>query len=158
MKYWKCSKLAIKITCTSSNFPTLFWSVLHDWVTIRIFHCVKSVQIRSYFWSLFSVFGLVNLRIQSGYRKIRTRNNSVFGHFSRSFWFLSWSRPVKLYVLNVLFQLVASLTLRWLHQISPIKGIACNKFSQNLKWISLEWWNLFICEIWLFIKINVLRF
>ena len=38
----------------------------------------------------FPVFGLnteiysVNLRIQSKYRKIRTRNNSVFGHFSRS--------------------------------------------------------------------------
>ena len=32
--------------------------------------CVKSVQIRSYFWSVFS--------------SIRTRNNSVFGHFSRS--------------------------------------------------------------------------
>ena len=34
-------------------------------------HCVKSVQIRSYFWSAFSLFGLnteiyeVNLRIQS---------------------------------------------------------------------------------------------
>ena len=26
----------------------------------------------------------VNLRIQSEYRKIRTRNNSVFGHLSRS--------------------------------------------------------------------------
>ena len=36
----------------------------------RLLHGVKSVQIRSYFWS--------------GYRKIRTRNNSVFGHFSRS--------------------------------------------------------------------------
>ena len=38
----------------------------------------------------FPVFGLnteiyfVNLRIQFEYRKIRTRNNSVFGHFSRS--------------------------------------------------------------------------
>ena len=38
----------------------------------------------------FPVFGLntefysVNLRIQSEYRKIQTRNNSVFGHFSRS--------------------------------------------------------------------------
>ena len=32
-------------------------------------HCVKSVQIRSFFWS--------------EYRKIRTRKNSVFGHFSR---------------------------------------------------------------------------
>ena len=38
----------------------------------------------------FPVFGLnmdiygVNLRIQSEYRKIQTRNNSVFGHFLRS--------------------------------------------------------------------------
>ena len=38
----------------------------------------------------FPVFGLnteiysLNLRIQSEYRKIRTRKNSVFGHFSRS--------------------------------------------------------------------------
>ena len=38
----------------------------------------------------FPVFGLnteiysVNLPIQSEYRKIRTRNNSVFGHFSHS--------------------------------------------------------------------------
>ena len=33
----------------------------------------------------FSVFGLntvINLRIQSEYRKIRNRNNSVFEHFS----------------------------------------------------------------------------
>ena len=40
-------------------------------------HSVKSVQIRSYFWSVFSC-------IQSEYRKIQTRNNSLFGHFSRS--------------------------------------------------------------------------
>ena len=38
----------------------------------------------------FPVFGLnteiygVNLRVKSKYRKIPTRNNSVFGHFSRS--------------------------------------------------------------------------
>ena len=38
----------------------------------------------------FPLFGLnteiyfVNLRIQSQYREIRARNNSVFGHFSRS--------------------------------------------------------------------------
>ena len=38
----------------------------------------------------FAVFGLnteingVNIHIQSEYRKIRTRNNSVFGHFSHS--------------------------------------------------------------------------
>ena len=40
-------------------------------------HRVKSVQIRMFFWSLFSC-------IQSEYRKIRIRKNSLFGHFSRS--------------------------------------------------------------------------
>ena len=36
-------------------------------------HCVKSVQIRNFFWSVFSECG-----------KIRTRKNSIFGHFSDS--------------------------------------------------------------------------
>ena len=40
-------------------------------------HCVKSVQIWSFLWSVFSC-------IQSEYRKMRTRKNSEFGHFSRS--------------------------------------------------------------------------
>ena len=40
-------------------------------------HCVKSVQIRSFFWSVFSC-------IRTEYGKIRTRKNSVFGHFLRS--------------------------------------------------------------------------
>ena len=41
----------------------------------------------------FPIFGLntekysVSLRIKSEFRKIRTRNNSVFGHFPRSDWF-----------------------------------------------------------------------
>ena len=53
------------------------------------FHCAESVQILSYFWSLFSCISAeygdysVNLRIQSKHRKMRTRNNSVFG--SRGF-------------------------------------------------------------------------
>ena len=40
-------------------------------------HCVKSVPMRRFFWSVFSY-------IWTKYRKIRTRKNSVFGHFSRS--------------------------------------------------------------------------
>ena len=52
---------------------------------LEILHCVTSVQIRSYFWSLFSCirteYGDLG---RSEYRKIRTSNNSVFGHFSRS--------------------------------------------------------------------------
>ena len=53
-------------------------------------HCVKTVQIRSFSGPYFPAFGLnteihsVNLRTQSECGKIRTRKNSVFGHFSRS--------------------------------------------------------------------------
>ena len=54
---------------------------IKSWLFLMIIfktrYCVKSVQLRSYFWSVFSC-------IQSGYRKIQTRNNSVVGHFSRS--------------------------------------------------------------------------
>ena len=39
-------------------------------ITLGCFHCVKSVQIRSFFLSVFSC--------------IRTRKNTVFGHFSRN--------------------------------------------------------------------------
>ena len=49
-----------------------------------ILHCVKSVQVRSYCWFVFSCIRTEPLRIQSEYRKIRTRNNSLFGHFSCS--------------------------------------------------------------------------
>ena len=53
-------------------------------------HCVKSAQIRSYFWSVFcsnrTKYG--DLRNKSSYsvqiQEKRTRNNSVFGHLSRS--------------------------------------------------------------------------
>ena len=40
-------------------------------------HCVKSVQIQSFFRSVFSC-------IRTEYKKIRTRKNSVLGHFLRS--------------------------------------------------------------------------
>ena len=50
-------------------------------------HCVKCVQKRSFSSSVFSrirtEYG-VSLCIQSECRKIRTRKNFVFGHFSRS--------------------------------------------------------------------------
>ena len=37
-------------------------------------HCVKSVQIRSFLWSVFSL-------IWTEYVETQTRKNSVFGHF-----------------------------------------------------------------------------
>ena len=47
------------------------------------FHCVK---IRSFFWSVFSW-------IQSEYRKIRTRKNTVFGLFLRSVFCSKFKQP-----------------------------------------------------------------
>ena len=44
---------------------------------MQLKHCVKSVQIQSFFWSVFFC-------IRTEYRKIWTRKNSVFGHFSCS--------------------------------------------------------------------------
>ena len=51
-------------------------------------HWVKSLQIQSFFWSVFSC-------IWTEYRKIRARKNSVFGHFSRSGnWKLHFSKTI----------------------------------------------------------------
>ena len=52
--------------------------------TVCDYHCIKSVQIRSIFWSAFS-------RIQPEHRKIRARKNSVFGLFSRSVFLGNYS-------------------------------------------------------------------
>ena len=52
-------------------------SLSHCFYVQKEYHCVKSVQIRSYFWNVFSC-------IRAEYRKIRTRSNSIFGHFSRN--------------------------------------------------------------------------
>ena len=64
------------------SLENIFWKTLAELcagiLNYRVHkHCMKCVQIQSYFWSVFSC-------IQSEYRKIRTRNNSAFKHFSRS--------------------------------------------------------------------------
>ena len=64
---------------SSHIFYTLMWV---RWMQ----HYVESVEIRSYFWLIFSC-------TRSEYRKIRTRNNSVFGHFPRSSKFASYHEP-----------------------------------------------------------------
>ena len=50
-------------------------------------HCVKCVKIRSLFWSVFSCIQTEHgdlQNIQSDYKKIGTRKNSVSGKFSHS--------------------------------------------------------------------------
>ena len=82
-----------------------YWQGKHFWAYISNFEQYVLFRLINYMsiitaWKVskygvitgpyFLVFGLnteiyrVNLRIQSGYRKIRTRKNSVFGHFSLS--------------------------------------------------------------------------
>ena len=64
---WLETNLPMQLNQSCSwTFFGLIWVILH---------CVKSVQIRSFFWSVF-------FHIQAKYGKIRTRKNSVFGHFS----------------------------------------------------------------------------
>ena len=66
---------------SQSNCGNLYWAICQERIDIFFdirhlcdhptnTHCVNSVRIRGYSWSLFSC--------------IRTRNSSVFGHFSRS--------------------------------------------------------------------------
>ena len=67
-------------------------NILNFLVSFVKCYCVKTVQIRSFFWSRFSriwtEYGYGEMRSISPYsvrmRKIRTRKNSVFRHFSRS--------------------------------------------------------------------------
>ena len=86
MKVWKYEKY---LKWIQENW--YFWS-------FQIFlHSVKSVQIRSFFWSVFS-------RSESECEKIRTRKISVLGHFSRS-TFLTCSvkceNPANIYMFKV---------------------------------------------------------
>ena len=89
-------------------------------------HRVKSFQIRSIFWSLFSCIrteyrDLLRKSPYSGiqfeYTKIRTRKNSVFGHFSRSAQCKKW-RDLVIFRFIALFSLV---------DISMEKGINISK-------------------------------
>ena len=76
-------------------------------------HYVKSVQIRSFFWSVFSC-------IRTEYRKILTRKNSVFGHLSRS---VCMSRL--LYRYNIIIVIIIFFILvRWKIQLLEIPTTA----------------------------------
>ena len=78
-------------------------------------HCVKCANtevflVRIFLYSDWIRRFTVNLRIQSENRKIRTRNNSVSGHFSRSGRIYN---PVKHLWWNVFAKIVTQLTFTW---------------------------------------------
>ena len=69
---------------------------------LGLYHCVKSVLIRSFFWSVFS-------RIQSEYMKIQTRKNFVFGHLSCSVCLSSIFQFIRtLYILKLILSIIFS--------------------------------------------------
>ena len=88
---WRVSSSCIdwKLRKEKLEFCTFFaeWVVLHILISYSgrvmsnlVSHWVKSVQIWSYFWSVFSC-----IRIEYGDLRSKSRyNNSVFGRFSRS--------------------------------------------------------------------------
>ena len=90
---WKkvlCLILFNVIFCWIVFFKLLHLSYLLSITDYKELHCLKSIQIRIFSGPYFTVFELnteicsVNLHIPSEYRKIRTRKNTVFGHFSNS--------------------------------------------------------------------------
>ena len=67
------SKILWTVTLTEISFPVvpstynkLFSKQSYLFITYNIIHCVKSVQIRSFFWSVFS-------RIQTEYGEMRSK-------------------------------------------------------------------------------------
>ena len=70
----KCTEIWIKLL---SHRRCQLLLNLNKIAVTENWHCVKRVQIRSLFWSVFSC-------IWTEYKKIWTRKTSVFGHFSGS--------------------------------------------------------------------------
>ena len=113
-------------------------------------YCVKSVQIPSNFWSVFSY-------IQSEYRKIRTRNNSVFGHFTQ------WWTNLNPFMLNVpiLYPLFFSekRMKQWNVSFAPINSFVPNiTFLYTLKTINENYSNWLNFLLLLLLKLKKLRF
>ena len=66
----------------------------------------RGVQMQSYFWSAFFC-------IRTEYREVRTRNNSIFGHFSRS----EISETFSFYLLYMdWYILIPNFSWRYLHR------------------------------------------
>ena len=69
-------------------------TVDHRTIYLYYVHCVKSVQIRSYFWSVFSCIRTEFSPNTETYGPEITPYNSVFGHFSRSGKYSDYEKPL----------------------------------------------------------------
>ena len=75
-KYWEvfCRN---KVFCRTAGLSSTLWHKKNNFLVKT--YCVKSVQIRSFFWPVFS----------KNAGKYGPEKNSVFGHFSRSDYYIS---------------------------------------------------------------------
>ena len=73
----KIGALCVVAVCSQFMEHNRKHSIVSNTRKGKCWDCVKSVQIRNFFWSVFSC-------IQSEYKKIRAIKNSIFRHFSRS--------------------------------------------------------------------------
>ena len=87
--------------------------------------------------SYFHVFGLnteiyeVNFHIQSEYRKIRTRKNGVFGHFSRSGIFSKWAKRSLVVIINYYKTVWANLMIPFLSWVMLNNILSHEKMRYN---------------------------
>ena len=111
----KLTKNDLLCSYFSKILPIFEWELTRIWKSITKDTAWKVSKYRVSSGPYFPIFGLntkiysVNLPIQSAYRKIETRKNSVFGYFSRSensikhtrkIYFLPWILFLKLMLCN----------------------------------------------------------
>ena len=102
----------------------------------------KIVQIRSFSGLYFPAFGLnteisgANLRSQSKNGKIRTQQNSVFGHFSRSIY-LTLARLTNSFLSNGVVDLSHAVK-KGLYQLASLYEFICTvKSGNNTQYFSI---------------------
>ena len=114
----------------SRYFSITVWKLILSQLSLYCFyyhhHCVKSVQIRSYFWSPLSF-------IQSECRKTRTGNNSLFGQFSCSAYLHIDLEALR--KLNPLMHNVPKWSEKWSQKSYTASA------ARFLKWVS-PFWNI----------------
>ena len=113
-----------------------------NFVKIKFFTAWKVYRYGVFSGPCFLVFGPwteiypVNLRIQSEYRKIQTRKNSVFGHFPRSEYSLKIVEIKERPLTHLL--LLMSTHLKWLKK---------TKFGNSRTWLDKKDWVIPKCDL-----------
>ena len=121
MRLWSINIFIHLTAALINSLKTLrFWPLLQ--ITSQ---CVKSVQIRSYFWSVFSCIWTTE------YRKIRTRKNSAFEYFSRSNGITNYGSFIKNYKKKTLRKTMAKNYCKLRHLYYKLRQTMITKPHKN---------------------------